>query len=90
MHVRLVPVLDGFSLPRFYQWWFLPFFKRKVGDSTWKRSVKVRAHLFLFEQAGLAFQPHLSDIAATGMLSACPARFHGTLHLVGDSTGGPF
>ncbi len=28
--VRLVPVLDGFRLPKFWQWWFAPFFKREV------------------------------------------------------------
>ena len=32
--VRLVPVLDGFRLPSFYQWWFAPFFERKVGSSS--------------------------------------------------------
>ena len=38
--VTLVPVLDGFRLPKFYQWWFAPFFNRKVsilpshGDQT--------------------------------------------------------
>ena len=28
--VRPMPVLDGFRLPAFYQWWFAPFFERKV------------------------------------------------------------
>ncbi|CAK0784591.1 hypothetical protein CVIRNUC_007795 [Coccomyxa viridis] len=28
--VRPVPVLDGLRLPAFYQWWFAPFFERKV------------------------------------------------------------
>ena len=28
--IRLVPVLDGLWIPKFYHWWFLPFFKREV------------------------------------------------------------
>lgn len=28
--VTLVPVLDGFRLPSFYNWWFGAFFKRRV------------------------------------------------------------
>lgn len=31
--VRPVPVLDGLRLPAFYQWWFAPFFERKVCSS---------------------------------------------------------